>query len=464
MAEEKHDWPLFSRGDLTILNPKSPVGVCVLWSEKHVMLAKHLASVQKEIAIAGNLYSIFGVGILIRNFLAHPTLRYLIVTGAELGGGKATLQRLGNDSTVAKKLFLEDRHVERFLDQVKIIFTSNQDIARLINEAGFRDSSFERRPFEPIVVPIPEPKTVIFPSSRSGHVIHARTIGEGYRLLLHEIRRFGHMTAPDSEGHRRQELWELHMIITDQDPVDFGSVPHPEFDAERMERYCVDFWEGTEPKEEAYRYGHIIRHEFGGDQITRIVEAFREKPETFRTVISLWNPHIEEGSIRMKDPPCLIILHPRLIGDRFELWAYIRTNDMLAGWPANAMALRYFQYRLLGILRGALGRSDLALGDLDITSGSAHLYERSFLIADQMIQKRGTPLGLHIDQKGSFAIGVEGGEIVVRHFNLSTELLQVFRGRTAEELERKLSPFISQVSHALYVGRELMKAEQQLRR
>ena len=55
---------------------------------------------------------------------------------------------------------------------------------------------------------------------------------------------------------------------------------------------------------------------------------------------------------------------------------------MFGGWPLNAAALRYFQYRLLEELKKKLKRPELQLGELGVTSGSAHIYERSWLAVD----------------------------------------------------------------------------------
>lgn len=270
------------------------------------------------------------------------------------------------------------------------------------------------------------------------------------------------MTNPDSEGQRRQELWELSVIITSQDPLDFASVPHPEFTPERMEKYCRDFWEGSEPEDVAYRYGFLMRQTFG-DQVEAVVRAFQDKPETFRAIISLWDSRVDGGSITMKDPPCYITLQARIITKRLEVWAYIRTNDMYAGWTANAMMLRYWQHRFCLRLCKALEMPDLKIGDLEVQSGSAHLYERTFALVDRYLATATAHAPKFLfDPKGNFHIYAKDGEIVVEHYSPSTDLLQVFRDRSPEKLERAIAPFISQVPHALYLGRELARAAAEL--
>ena len=452
-------WPVFAEKEVLVFNKESSIGVCTLWSPREEFVSKNLSGLIGKISLVGNLYSVFGIGTLIRNYLASPWLRYLVVTGTEIGSARDALKSLKNDSGLSKELFLDNEHIKRFLDQVKIVYVNTENIGSIIKKEEFRDDNLEKLEFLSIIVPLPEPKVEVFPAPMSGHLIRARTILEGYLALLKEIRLFGHITGQDSEGHRRQELWELNMAITNQDPCDFASVPHTEYGADKIRQYCEDFWKGAEPNDLAYRYGHIIRYGFG-DQVEAVSKAFQEKAETFRTVISLWNPCVEGGSITAKDPPCLTLIHPRIIGNFLHLWAYIRTNDMFGGWSLNAAALRYFQFHLLEKLKIELNRPDLKLGELGITSGSAHIYERDWLRVDAAIKENEKITKFFPDPKGNFQIISEGDEIIVKHFSCDgRNLLQAFRGKSAEKLSAEIAPYITQIKNALYVGRELQKAE-----
>lgn len=462
-------WPMFSEKEVIIGNHHSPIGVCTMWSPREEFVKKHLSDAMDKVALVGNLYSIRGIGILIRNFLSNPWMRYLLVTGTEMGVAKAVLQNLANKNftnkqDLLKRWDLEEKHIKRFLEQVSIVYATSEHAKATINNGVFRQVDFEQQRFEPIVVPLPEPKAEVFPGPKSGYLIRVPTVMEGYVALLKEIRLFGHITGQDSEGQRRQEIWKLDMVITGQDPCDFASIPHPEYGEDYIKKYCEDFWKGTEPKDLAYRYGHTIRYVFG-DQVKAIIRAFEDKEETFRTVISLWDPHAEYGSVTAKDPPCIVLIHPRIINGCLHQFAYIRTNDMLGGWPLNAAALRYFQYCLLDQLKWKLGRKDLQIGDLAITSGSAHIYERDWLAVDAMLEEKAKTPKFLPDPKGNFHIQTEDGEIAVNHYSPDgAELLQVFRGKNAEKLSREIAPFISEVRNALYVGRALMEAEMKLRK
>lgn len=453
----------FAQKEVIIGNPESKIGICTLWSPREKFVHKYLDGLMSEIAIVGNLYSIRGIGILIRNYLSNPRLRYLLVTGTEIGGAKNVLQNLASRRDLLKYWHLEEEHINRFLAQVSIVYVESERANAIISNGVLREVDFERQRFEPILVPLPEPKAEVFPGPQSGYLKRVPTIMDGYIALLREIRLFGHVTGQDSEGHRRQELWELNMIITSQDPFGFSSIPHPEYSIEYIKKYCEDFWRGTEPKDLAYRYGYIIRSGFDGDQVEAVIKAFCDKAETFRTIISLWDPNPKSGSIIAKDPPCITLLHPRIIGDYLYLWSYIRTNDMFSAWSLNAAALRYFQYCLCQQIKAILKRPNIQIGDLGITSGSAHIYENDWPAVDAMLEEKAKALKFRPDPKGNFHIQIENDEIVINHYSPDgTELLQVFSGENAEKLSKEIAPFISQIQHALYLGKELRKAEEKL--
>jgi len=454
------DWPVFSKKELVTGNLNADIGVCTLWSPRDIFAKRYLEGLMDKIAVVGNLYSVYGLGILIRNYLANPHMRYLIVTGTKLGNSREAVSMLQTDSPLASKMFLEPSHIERFLRQVKVVFVDTLDVREFITKGDFRDALKDAAEFEPLFIELPEPKSKVFPSSFSGHLIRARTIGEGYGKLLKEVREFGHITGEDSEGHRRQELWQLTTVITDQDPCGFDSIPHPEYGVGYIEKYCKDLWEGSESEDLSYRYGHIMRHGFG-NQIKIVIRALKQKSETFRAVISLWAPHVYGGSVSMDDPPCIMTVHFRLTCKRLRMWAYIRTNDMFNAWPLNAAALRYFQDEMLMAVRNELGDQEIQLGGLTVTSGSAHVYERDWLKIDAFLAKVKSEK-FFPDPKGNFEIRVEGKEILVSHFSPEGELLQVFHGDNAEKLSHEVAPFISDPKNALYVGRELQKAEESL--
>ena len=66
--------------EVTVGDPASPVAICTLWTRQE----RILRGVPRELyAACGNLYSLWGISLLVRSVLARPTLRYLVVCGID---------------------------------------------------------------------------------------------------------------------------------------------------------------------------------------------------------------------------------------------------------------------------------------------------------------------------------------------------------------------------------------------
>ena len=86
---ELENWPLYFKERLLIGNLDSDVGIVTLWTPKEVV-AKDLSS--NDYAVIGQLYTKRGINFILRNILARPSIRRLIITGQDLSGsGEALL-------------------------------------------------------------------------------------------------------------------------------------------------------------------------------------------------------------------------------------------------------------------------------------------------------------------------------------------------------------------------------------
>jgi tetrahydromethanopterin S-methyltransferase subunit A len=66
--------------ELTLGDPASPVGLCTLWTRQE----RILRGVPRDLyAVCGNLYSLWGISLLVRGVLARPALRYLVLCGVD---------------------------------------------------------------------------------------------------------------------------------------------------------------------------------------------------------------------------------------------------------------------------------------------------------------------------------------------------------------------------------------------
>ena len=85
------NWPLLYRDVLLTGNLDSCVGVCSLWTERSIV--QKIINDPSRYAVIGNLYSAQGINAMIRNIMANPRIRYLVLWGSELSlSGHSLLQ------------------------------------------------------------------------------------------------------------------------------------------------------------------------------------------------------------------------------------------------------------------------------------------------------------------------------------------------------------------------------------
>src|SRR5712692_699106 len=85
------EWPLFFPANLIKGDPYNPIGICTLWAPVKRLLSD---LGEREYCLAGNLYSRDGVNYILRNVLANPHIRYIIVCGPDRSGSGETLFKL----------------------------------------------------------------------------------------------------------------------------------------------------------------------------------------------------------------------------------------------------------------------------------------------------------------------------------------------------------------------------------
>jgi thymidylate synthase len=202
----------------------------------------------------------------------------------------------------------------------------------------------------------------------------------------------------------------------------------------------------------SYTYGARLRA-FDGtiDQVAALAAELRTAGESRRAVAALWSPAHDPAS---PNPPCLNLVQARLRAGRLHLTAYFRSHDIYRAWASNAYALRALQ----GQLAEALA---VEAGELAVLSHSAHIYAHDWAAVEELLSQHYRPADPRLlrDPRGSFVIAIEPPTIVVRHYSPAGEHLQSFRSPSARELGVMLGPYLGEVSHALYLGRELQKAE-----
>jgi len=122
------DWPVFFKEELKIGNLNSSVAICTLWTKKDII---HKKIPENKYCVCGNLYTIQGINPMIKNILANPKVRYIILCGSDLmESGKALINLMKNGIDENRKIVgssgyidsdIDAELVEKFRKNVKII-------------------------------------------------------------------------------------------------------------------------------------------------------------------------------------------------------------------------------------------------------------------------------------------------------------------------------------------------------
>jgi thymidylate synthase len=451
------------------------------WTVKEAVY-KHLNN--NEYAVIGQLYSpTRGINLLIRNLLLNPHVRYLVILNATkedknaggcqcLGdffrhGVEESISDIGRKSWVIRSLIpgyididININALEKLRDSVEI-----QEVISISDAVEKVKYYANKEPVPPWGTPLEFDNNVtesnVFPGTRYGHRIEGKTIAETWVKIIHRIKTTGTIRPTGYDG-TWQELIDLMAIITDE-PDDFY-FPEPNYlpiDRSFLKEYISQILDNAINQEGVkYTYGQRLRSWFGKDQIEQVIEKLAHDINSARAVMSLWDVNQDHND----NPPCLNHIWVRIVDNELSLTATFRSNDMFSAWPANAMGLRALQKYIYDAL---INRTDhvLKMGALITISQSAHIYDDCFENVANVISSQYSKIAQrkdYFDPAGSFIITIQNHQIIVEHTTPgSGEVVNCYSGKSAHKISQHIftdCPGL-QISHAMYLGVELQKAE-----
>ena len=129
---------------------------------------------------------------------------------------------------------------------------------------------------------------------------------------------------------------------------------------------------------------------------------------------------------------------------------------MFLAWPENAFGILALQDLIVKEVNDKNQELNLRKGPIITISSSAHIYERNWEEAKKIV-KGDSRLQCAWDPRGNFVIDVSDGLIKV--YNTADPANLKWSGKASREIIDQMIFYVSQVPHAAYLGRELMKAE-----
>jgi thymidylate synthase len=462
-------------------NSRGHIGILTLWSRKDVIL-KQLEPLPASVAAIANFYG-DGISQLLVNLLYNPQIRVLHVVGANRSGSLDDLRAYFNNGieevqiggTIQKRIRGTSRLInvaldgpDMFLgDGPRIIVHDNVADLKATLAADITNLLPVRRPRQ--CVNLIEPIVDQYPSIQTGHQVVGDDLLDAWRELLFYIVRFG-QPVQLTKGARR-ELYNVKVLVRDSHGLlDDAAYQALSLDKARILQTAHLLLVPVLPDDTAYTYGHRLHRYFGKSAIEVVCARLAADREDRKCYISLWDTAQDLAAPDAPDisAPCWVGAfwritppHPLDGSSQLLLSATFRTHRAYTAWVENAHALAY----LNAIIADRVGRklgAKLIPGPLTIYSQSISVDPAQLSMVQGIISSR--KWRMRDDGRGQLTFSLDKGKIVVEH-KLDGLLLRRYTGTRAEPLAHQLAldAVVSDLGHALYIGRQLGKLEECLK-
>ncbi|HTU47199.1 MAG TPA: thymidylate synthase [Bryobacteraceae bacterium] len=483
--------PLFFADRLIQVNPHGDVGVVTLWSnteQARKVISQAGVDVSAETSRIAAIGNLFGNGLpeLLRNLLYNPQIQCLIIMGQDLSGSRQELINffeLGIEpvdylGTPSHRVVGTNRIIDgmvtpdMFAQPVKLVplgLLSDPETAAGLRRAIDSLPKMEKQELLRRDVPIPKAEVQRFPSEPRNHNILRPSPVEAWRELIFRLVRFGHRSKLRKGD--KIELQNVKVVIEEPVEEDQQTLGEYGFSLEHFHEYQERMLDGRKPPDLIYTYGNRMRGYFQVDGkpidgLQIMIERLREDPESRHAYMTLWDN--ATNLVTGAHCPCLVSIFFRKFEQRLTLTATFRTHNAMDAWLENV-------YGLMAIQRYVAEGAGMQPGAITVFSHSisvdAGMLEKAKSIAkskttDHVVSRETGKVDLRFDPNGEFTVTVdqEAGEVVVQHSWRGARINE-YRGTTAEALENQLArdAAISEISHALYLGREIARKEAQLK-
>jgi thymidylate synthase len=462
---------LYLKENLTIVNPHGSVGIVTLWSKTQTAIEAmraagiDLGETSSRIAVVANLYG-DGLAKMLANLLYNPQIRRLVLWGKNLSDSKVSLEGFFGAGVVAIPGAADmvlvagtSRKLPAVLNPS--LFASPPDLVDFGDEvnagkaaglAPILDATPSGAAGERVAVEIPEPVVLFKPSAPYDHSVVADTPCEVWRELLFRLKEFGRSVAHETSGGDRMELLNVRAVVREPAEESDEVLRAHDLDPASLRAYQEEFNKPELPADLAYTYGSRLHSFFGVDAIDECRRILLAERGSRHAYISLWDT---SSDLSRDTVPCMVSAFFRLYDEKLSLTATFRAHNAGTAWIRNV-------YGLLPILNGMAAALEVPAGPLIVISQSIslrkseldkvasviELYERKF------VQYRPDP-------NGHFEISIGDGRIVaIQRFEGA--VVNRFEGRSAQVLEHHIARAcaVSELTHALYLGRELARAEE----
>jgi len=459
--------------DILIINPKSNIAVCTLWSKKESVLEALPEKLKEKIGIIGTLYTSHGVNYLLETLAQNPQVDTLILYGSDLStSGETLVKLLGEKQIDLPIIFLNKEAIKEIVDSIKLIDLRKEarvrDYKRLFEEIEKNFNEEQKQKRRKIDLKIEEKINIeSHPVPLSGQAIYDdKSVFRAWVKILDLIMRFGSLKSTEYEIPQKEFL---NLTVTlglygkeykiEKEFFEF-------IEKENFERHTKEVLNPKKPKEVEYTYGErLFAHRFGKNQIRYLIEKLASAPYSRRAVVVSWDHEKDQNS---ENPPCIIAIQGIITGDFYNHTVVIRSNDMFKAWPINFVAqIELAKYIVSEINK--IAKTNFKLGSVTSISTSAHIYQTDFERVMKVLEKYSHLEGEFVqDPKGNFLIYIEDGKVILEHRTPDNSTLLIREEfKNFEEVVkfiRNNENIFTSPWHAVYLINELRNAFEKLRR
>ncbi len=472
MAARTEKWPILYENILRVGDPDQSVGVVTLWTERDVIKD---SLEKKDYAAIGNLYSPAGINHMMRNVLANPSIRHLVMWGADMSGSGSSLRNfmekgIDNDYKIIDapgqiEPEIPKDAVEDFRKNVELVDMRGKPKEEVV--AAVKKFKKEK-PFraKAEIFPATEKKVTTWPSEQVSFRIEAPTVAALWLKVLNMVTKYGRVKSTRyATTNELKEILNLNAVVTDEDPENEYFPEYLPFTTNELKAYYPEWLTARRIPGMAYNYGERMRNMEGINQIEEIKKLLQNRPDSKKMIASLYNVKVDWAAANTGDTPCITQIIGGVQDKKFFMTVHVRSQDMFHGWPRNMFAARKLQKEIAD-------SAGYSMGKLTMITHSAHMYADDWNTAADLLEKyyiketaKYKP-GFHfqIDPRGNWLIDIDWENKLILAKLMTNDMateLTMFHGKTAKEIIKQIGEWelISMSFHALDLGAELQKAE-----
>ncbi len=400
---------------------------------------------REKVLCIGNLYTENGIQYIVKNSLLCPRIKGFIL--------------MGNDKNDVRKTFLSKEYYYNRDGNFKLFYSAFIETELCVPvedndiNSAFSVLNKECKRCDWIKEPIDcysedRENSSSLPSEQLGFHVRDSSLENMWHKSLTYIKRFGQERVTSSGKKYREILGLTSVLECSNEPI---KMPENAPLYSTIETYTAQIITDSPQSGIEYTYGQRLH---AHAQVDTIIEKLKADKANRQAIGVTWNLPKDGTSLY---PPCCVLadfkVQPGIRDgssvDVLYLTLYFRSHDIYSAYCANIYGFRKMQ-EMIAVF------TDCVPGYMMIVSDSAHVYDYDYPRA--LIYEE---LGCRLDPRGYFIIELikdDARIIKLTYMSPSDQTIAYATGLDVQELCDFAMPYVSEISHAIYLGRELQRA------